>query len=633
MISLYFALPSSLSHLTRVLLGGSGRSAGTRRRSRFVALHALVASAGTVAAFVADSASVAAFGLGLAFPGAGFLVADLAGIDTILAAGCYALAALALFSCSVLLWLGTGNVIAPPLTWLGTAIWAALLTDESSRSLSPLHTLLPFAAVTISLSLALLQQPRRRSAKPVAHIPSTRSDPPQEARALSPRLVELTRLVLDRCLQSRDAFEGFDHRDQFQTAALRYQLNFMSYALSLMQSECLPAFDGYLLEAQQALAAKMQAYEIWSYWRMESLWGNLSLESDPVSRDNIMFSGFLATQLALAWNASGSRDVTDGGLSFLMPSGRSFDYGFLELLDAISAGYDRSAFVLQACEPNWIYPLCNLITATGLKASDRAFASSRWARLAPRFYAALDRDFTRPDGAFVPFRSAVTGFAPPMIGGAVMQTLPCLFLNALSPERASRHWGLVRDKIENRGPRRAFWPVDTGNYSFTRAGGYAASAAAAAELGDVEMSEMLLDILEREHPAMRDRGSMHRPGVSLWTHALELMARVGRHDALARLVSQPARPQGTVRLAEVSYDTASVASAYAECDGIRLVLQPHGAGHLVSMRFTGFAPEQNCVLRRPDGTSRNFVSDTGGQVSIEMRIDRRTSLSLTPMGA
>src|SRR5215475_11961385 len=64
-----------------------------------------------------------AFGLGLAYPGAGFLQWAANGQGFVALAGLAA--ALLLFAFAVLVWFATGNVLLPPLVWIGAAGAAA----------------------------------------------------------------------------------------------------------------------------------------------------------------------------------------------------------------------------------------------------------------------------------------------------------------------------------------------------------------------------------------------------------------------------------------------------------------------------------------------------------------------------
>ena len=124
----------------------------------------------------------------------------------------------------------------------------------------------------------------------------------------------------------------------------------------------------------------------------------------------------------------------------------------------------------------------------GIRAADGRLGTDRWRQRAEPFLASLDREATRRDGSFIAFRSALTGIAPPAPGGIVMQAFPCLFLNALSPERAQEHWWRVRQRLDHGSWQRLFWPVDVGNYGFSRASSYAATAAAAVEMGDTAIA-------------------------------------------------------------------------------------------------------------------------------------------------
>ncbi len=157
--------------------------------------------------------------------------------------------------------------------------------------------------------------------------------------------LRLMRFLLDRALQPVASYDGFEWLDQFQTAAVRYQLNFIGYALSMAQATRLPALGSYLNEAQRRLIDKQTDHRIWRYWAIENLWGNLRADPNPVVRENIMFTGFCATQIAMYHAASGRRDY-DRPASFALrhPSGKSYDYDFGSLIEALDRELQRSAF-------------------------------------------------------------------------------------------------------------------------------------------------------------------------------------------------------------------------------------------------------------------------------------------------
>ncbi len=135
-------------------------------------------------------------------------------------------------------WFATGNVLAPPLAWSTSLLAAAWADGGGAASMRPAWLLLPAACGLAALALALAQQPRPRITPFVDREPPVRAEvtaKPPPGEELDPRTESLLRLVLDRALQPVEAFEGFERLDQFQTAALRYQVNFLSYALSMAQ--------------------------------------------------------------------------------------------------------------------------------------------------------------------------------------------------------------------------------------------------------------------------------------------------------------------------------------------------------------------------------------------------------------
>lgn len=609
----HFALQSSF-HKRDVL------TPRLRLQRRTLCLYLGLVACGATLASASGSPALSALGLGLVMPGAGGVaqVSDLPGLLDALPS---VAVGLGLFVACLALWFATGNALAPPMVWVALAVWSASQAEHIGAPLA--LTGLPATAALVAMAGYLLTRPRpHRSAatwRPDA-IPREPT-PPELSRDDLRRMT----LLLDRAMQPVEAFDGFDRRDQFQTAALRYQVNFVSYALSVVQAEHMPAFDGYMQQAQDRLAQKQLDPRMWGYWRLENLWGNLSADPDPIARDNIMFSGFLAAQLAFAGNASGQTMFGLPGVLEFRRHNRVFAYGLPGIVAHLADRMARAPMGLLACEPNWVYPLCNTITASGIRATDAMFRTDFWSPIAPGFSRAMTHDFTRPNGDLVPFVSSLTGIAAPAVGGAVMQAFPCLFLNTVLPEHAARQWGHALKRL-GPDPRRALWPVDVGNYGFTRASSYAASAAAAREMGDDLMAERLLGLLEEDCPATLHQGALHRNNASLWAHALELIARTGRRDALRNLATSP--KMAKIRLTSVSEDTL-VGQAMPTPDGLRLVLWPRAGATLATVRIDGALPGATCHLR---GIG-SWTADGSGGIEPRVPLSGRTEVILQVEGA
>ena len=569
-----------------------------------------------------------AFALGLTAPGVGFLQWAAYGSDTQLWAILLAIAGFGLFCAAGIAWFATGNVLLIPLVWLGAALlsarpaWFGLDRADEAIWQSAGFWLPPMLPVIAWLILALFHRRKAAVAQPAA-IPRPAAVAAAVRDEIAPDDLCRLRLLLDRALQPVEAFEGFEWRDQFQTAAIRYQINVLSYALAMAQHHYLPAATAAMTQAQQRLLAKQGDHRIWRYWALENGWGNLRAGRDPVPRDNIMYSGFVATQMALS----------DGGtdLRLFMRSREWKRYELGEIVALLASQYAQAPFGLLACEPNWIYPLCNMITATAIRAHDVRTGGRQWDAIADRFRHGLRDEFTDADGRLVAFRSSLTGFAPPSVGGAVMQAFPCLFLNSLFPDLAAAQWDRLRGDLRSGDLRRAFWPIDVGNYGFSRASSYAASAAAAVEMGDGEMAGRLLELLDAECPLQSAAGSSHRRDASLWAHALELIARLGRADGLRSIVQRPATPATDgPHVEHTPYPEMILAKARRlDRQTLRIVAHPAAPRCMIGIGIAGLMPDRHY---HTGAAAAPFIrADATGRATIRLRIESRTELTITPV--
>mgnify|MGYP003408934663 FL=1 len=90
--------------------------------------------------------------------------------------------------------------------------------------------------------------------------------------------------------------------------AYRYQLAYMTYALSLAQYHHTPAYRELWRDTMARLIGKMMRWEVWGYWELTSR-GSKVLDPDmnalgegwidPVIRQNVMYSGHLLMMVGL----------------------------------------------------------------------------------------------------------------------------------------------------------------------------------------------------------------------------------------------------------------------------------------------------------------------------------------------
>ena len=206
-----------------------------------------------------------------------------------------------------------------------------------------------------------------------------------------------------------------------------------------------------------------------------------------------------------------------------------------------------------------------------------------------------------------------------------MQSFPCLFLNALDPAFAQAQWHRVRAELDRRDWHQLFWPIDVGNYGFSRAAGYAATAAAAAEMGDADVMRECLERLDSECPSHSEGGVIHRQRASLWAHCLETIARSVGRDGLHSLVTTASRPAGP-RLAKAAYPDVLIARAVAGARSLDLVLYPGGDAPASTIEIAGLLPGRHYLtgLKRP----RFLQADGSGTATVEVPLRGRTQLSI-----
>jgi len=588
-----------------------------------------------------------AAGLGLWLPGAGFL--GVGGWAALL----FPLT-LVLFAVSAVAWFWAGMVVAPVIVWLGSASIAGLIAPED---ISPLwHPAVGTLVLTAALAIRqraggkhhrdeATARARERflpvSLAEVRARSSVRPDP--SGRELSASQLESLRYVLDRALQPVNEFSGFDIIDQFQPAALRYQLNHMGFALGVAQGAYLPNFHGYMHRAQQNLIEKYLLRKVWGYWVWESCWGHLNFtDFDPAGRDNIMLTGWFGMHVGQYLLNSGDRRYAEpGSLTFVLNERTRYQHDLHTIVGSVVNNYEhyQQDFCLYPCEPNWIYPICNHYGMTALACHDRLFSTDYVSRFLSPWLEKLDKEFTDRSGSIIGLRSRLTGLPVPF---PVREYGYAFFANCFAPDRGERLWAIARKELEpalvadEPGHSRLSFPgrgLDPGNYRTGFAAIYGSIMVAAREFGDHELAQAAQRSLDRDCSPHLEGGSLSYLGGSNISNANIVMARLmDTGDFRRSFVEGPAGE--TLRgpcLTGVEYPEVLVARAYSSGSDLDLVLYPGDRGGIRQLTVERLRPGMRYQVT---GASEAVITaNASGQAKLSVQVRQRTPVNLTPLGA
>ena len=598
-----------------------------RRLRFFYAGLALVALAGMLPVLLNASVDWKAFGLGVVWPGAGFLYDG--GVLGVVLAG----VSFALFMASLFYWWARGILPLPPLVLVGSAALAGAWAGGRAPW-NWVEWAAPAGLVLFHLALA---RKRAREFKAglaraknvneiIPTVPPLLRDAPTVARAemTAPQIAEFRRM-LDLALQPVDEWKGFSMDDKWQQGALRYQICTPSWNLAMCQYSQLPAFHGYLNQAQKNLILKHVHRKTWDYWRYESLWGNFSYEKDPVRIDNIMLSGFLALSVGMFETASGTSEfAAPGALTFRWDENTAFPYSHSSLCQALVNNFNRYDLGWFVCEPRWIYSMCNLVGMNALLLHDARHGTDYAKKIMPRFQRTMDEEMSLSDGRLRVCTSSLFGFTVPSLSGLFGEAWGVRFMTSFAPGDAERLWEVLKRQFISAGPDGAVqykllelgWdtrqPSDFKRWADINP--LVVTLWSALEMGDTEMVEGI----SRKMDAKYGAGTAES---MTWgtTNTIRDMITKGLPEAWRT---------GPI-LAEAVYPDVIVTRAVSDGEALNLVLHP-GNGEVEAK--LGLARLRPQARYRVQSSGYEFAASPDGKAELLVPLRERTQLDIVPVG-
>jgi hypothetical protein len=629
------------------LRAGSKGPVTASRHRRNALVYGALCVLGILPTFAGMSAGWQAFGLGLFMPGAGFL-----------AVGGWSLLLFPLtvgvFWLSVVAWFWAGMVVAPLAVWIGSAALAAAIVGDAIWT--PAAFLAPLAAAGMFGVFQYRGMRRRKAdhqrfemregffADSLAEVGKRVAAQPLEAnRELTPDQLAALRYVLDRALQPVGEYQGYDVIDQFQPAALRYQINHLGFALGLARCLYAPSFRGYLDQAQRNLVETYLVRKVWSYWVYESMWGHLNfIDFDPARKSNIMLTGWYGMHVGQYMLSSGDRRYAEpGALTFRLNDRTVYRHDYHSVIQSVVDNFTRSDFCLFPCEPNWVYPVCNMYGMSALAVHDRLYGTTYIKDLLPAWLDMLEKEFTDGKGSLYGLRSYWTGLAMPFYAG---EAGFAFFADVFSPELGRRLWAIGRKELgffigkDAEGKPRLTLPrealsfldkIDPGNYRPGSLFAYVAILISAREFGDEELAEAALRAMDQDCGLSRNGVACYTKGSNLanvWGVEARLM-QTGDFRRSFVVGPPPSVFSGPV-LAEAKYPDVLVARAFSDGDDLDLVLYPGAASGPQKIAIERLKPGATYEVRGSLATT--LQADDRGTASLEVDLRGRTPLRVVP---
>lgn len=619
-----------------------------RLRRRSLAVYLSMCVVGFLPSLLNLAPAWQAAGLGLVLPGGGFVAAG--GLWVL-----FAPVALALFLLAVGAWLFTGNLLAPIVVWLGTAWTAMAAAGDQVAWWSPyvVVSLVGIALLhawrdqAVKARAARQRRDHRNATMPAAFASVDAAATPAPAiaeRELSLEDLQAMRYLYDLALQPLGQFDGFVRIDNFQPAALRYQMNHIQYTLAVAQCQYTPNFHGYLNRAQRYTIESLQLPEVCGYWKLESVWGNLRWNPDPVdTKDNIMLTGWSGHCLGTYAANTGDRRYGEPGALKFRPfkrkSGPVYTHDHHTFIQSLLWNWRRAPYCLFPCEPNFVYSQCNLFAYGALTAYDRLYGTNHTEALHQQFRDRFYDEFELLDGDIQPILSDLTGlsliFKPTLV--AALSNI-ALF-NVFEPQLAKRIYALAKKEhleLDKSGELDLKLTrqdsVDPGNYKSGTAFTLSWLAASAWEMGDEKIARLALKRIADTHDRVSTPGVYMFRGLSTITAADYVLSRILRKNFWRdTVVSGP--PQSAFTgplLGDCTYPDVLVARAWSpQGNDLELVLyngRESGEQELTLERL-----QPGCAYQVYGGLEQQLTADVTGRARLPVHLDGRTRIVLHPI--
>lgn len=540
-------------------------------------------------------------------------------------------------------------VLAPVFVWGGAALLAAALAGDTAWTGAPYAAALSVVAIGGALTLRNANLARAGAARATAReafLPQSLTEVSAEAsaipdaasREMTESQIASLRYLLDRALQPVGSFDGFTIIDQFQPAALRYQINHMGFALGIAQTAYVPNFRGYMGQAQRNLIEKYLEKKVWDYWVLESCWGNLNFTNwDPAGRDNIMLTGWFGAHVGQYMLATGDRRyMGPGSLTFRLNATTAYKHSFPTIVGSVNDNYEQARFGHYACEPNWIYPICNHYGMLALVTHDALTGSNLVDRHLPNWFEKLDTEFTDAAGSIVGLRSQHTGMPVPFPVGEAGYAF---FENCFAPARARKLWAIARREIapfildEADGPRLKLpgEGLDAGNYRAGQIGAYSSYLVSAREFGDARVAQAALRGMEAEGLPSGEGGANRYLKASNIANASAAMDKLaGTGDFRRSFTSGPsAQTLAGPMLETMAYPQVLVARAYSpDGETLEAVFYPGAGIGRHEIPLSQLTPGR--TYRLAGAEESEIVADAEGKASFHIQLAGRTEVSFSP---
>ncbi len=478
------------------------------------------------------------------------------------------------------------------------------------------------------------------------------------------------RNIVSLAQQDLDDWTGFEGRDQKGMEAYRYQIAFMTYALTLQQYNSVPAYRDLYEDTIDRLIARMLEKPVWDFWEEVSQSsrsfdpdydGPRPAKRDPVGEKNIMYSGHVVHMIALyemlyrdmKWSA-------ENALSFRWSSDESYDYSYADLVDIINRemlaprlknGKDSGA---MECEPNLVFPECNQHPTLAFMLFDRLRETdygSRTKKALKGFFddTAMNNPETAHTAAYYMVKQDKT-LRIPMVNSASADGWTGAFMHAWDPEYINSLYEAQRDSY-------VLTNSKTGEIRLapdpSKALGLAFFANYAVEVGDTATAEKLFDYAGTHYKSRSDEnGFRYVPTtdkaypVNNTTDKILAMARSNRPNGLWKMHNEPFEAEAFNHplLAHVDFPRVLVRQAVwdDESEALLFVLEPANGSLTTIFRIENLPTNYLAGLYQNDtwiaaidehaqvagANTRNLAP---GEIEIRVTLDGPTRFTLKPI--